>query len=488
MTHPGQTFTIRNDSLGVGTGDEPQIPLILGCSSSGTVGAIVSVTDPSAVTDALGQGPLAEDLAYHAKVGGRALGMRLTGGVVGVASAVTPTRVGSSTGTITVAGAPYDEYDVWIEITKTGTLGAGEFRYTLDGGQNYSSELVIPAGATYVVPSTNLTLTFVPGAGATYFQDGDLHKFTCQAPYFTTTNLTSAITAIKAARPNFDFIVLSGAPVDAAAAAAMFSALSTELAGLELLFMFQGAIMDLGKDTASAIKSGMASVSSGRILAHYGKAPVLSAKPITGWGNPTRTAVCAYAYQAVKVGLSGDLKRVEAGALPGIGAPVHDESGAATTLDDARISTFTKWLGRAGTYITQGRIKSDPTSVYELWPHVNVMMKAARTVYLNQQTFIGKNPRVNTSTEIASGSAGAAGTINPVDAKALEAPVKRALNAALSNPLNADGQKGHVSDYRYWIDLTYDVKTNKKLRVFFKAVSLAYIDSVANELSWVFSF
>lgn len=383
---------------------------------------------------------------------------------------------------------PYDDYEVLVEITKDGTVAVGEFKYSLDGGTTYSSELVIPSGGIYDIPNTGLTLTFTPGAGADYFDDGDVFAFDCIGPYFDAVSLAAAAAILVAASDEWDYIVFSGTAADAATAATLFAAIDTHMSTLETNFVFEGAIFDVGSaDTAANVKTSMAAQTSDRINAVYGKVPMTTAKPITGWSTPNRPGTAGLGAQAVKVGLSGDLKRVAAGPLDNIGTPAHDERTATTTLDDQRITTFRTWRGLNGTYVTQGRIKSSPISDYRLWPHRRVMDRACKVVYENQLSFIGANPRLNSDATIAAGQPGAPGTIYEIDAKGLENPVKRQLRVNLTQPQNADGQQGHVSDFSYIIDRTTDVGTSKAIDSELKMVPLGYIDDVNTVLSYSFS-
>jgi hypothetical protein len=381
---------------------------------------------------------------------------------------------------------PWDEYDVQVEITKTGTLGAGEFRYSLDGGTSWTPDLVIPSGGTYAVQNAGLTFTFTAGGGPVYFQDGDLFSFTCDPPYFDTTSLTAAVAALKVSGQTWDYMVFSGKAASASAAATLASALNTHCLDLQNNFKFgTGAIFDFGSaGTAALANTSAAAIETDFLLLPYGRARIDSAKPMPGWTAPMRSAVALYGAQAARVTLSGDLKRVVRGALPGVSAIEHDEELAAVKVDGSRLSTLRTWDGRAGVYIFQARIKSAIESDFRLWPHRQVMNRAARTIYLNAQTFIGRNPRVNVDASIDAGEVGAPGTLYEPDAQNLEAPVQRALRQQLTVPANADGNPGHVSDQAYNLDRTYDSKTNRKTKGVFRMVSLAYIDDAEHELAF----
>ena len=167
--------------------------------------------------------------------------------------------------------------------------------------------------------------------------------------------------------------------------------------------------------------------------------------------------------------------------------PQHDEALATTTLDGSRLTTLRSWVGYSGTYFYQARLKSSPTSDFRLWPHRRVMDRACRIVYEQQVAFTGANPRTNTNASIPAGQPGAPGTLFAGDAVGYEAPVKRALRAALTQPVNADGNPGHVSGLSYALDLTADIASTKAFKSNVKIVPLAYIDDVETTLSYAFS-
>ncbi|MEM9693010.1 MAG: DUF2586 family protein [Myxococcota bacterium] len=484
MAIPGQQFTIRDDGLGIVDVVSDRF-LFVGPSSEGTSGRLYTISSPAQCVDILGQGPLSEAVATFTSQAGSCLAMPITPSVVGSLGAVTKTGVGSSTGTVTVAGAPNDSYRAIFEVTVTGGLGDAEFRYSLDGGRTYSANIAIPAGGSYAVPNTGVTLTFAAGAGPTLFERGDVHSFTSVNPTLNPTDLATAIAAVVADSAEFDVLVLCGTLANATNAATLFAALSAQLTTLETGFRFVGGVVDAAsEDVASSVRSEFASVTSNRVMALYGRGRLTSAKPFVGWSQPIYSGVGTLAARAALLGLSGDLKRVASGPLSTFTELTHDERTATTGLDDIGITTFRTWLGRPGSYITQGRIKSADGSDFRLWPARRVMDRAAKIVYERQQTFIGRRPRINPTNEIAAGRPGAGGTIAARDAAAYRAEVLSALRAALLQPANADGNLGHVSALDYRIDLAFDVATNRAIRSVTRLVPLGTIDGVITELSF----
>lgn len=77
---------------------------------------------------------------------------------------------------ITPSGTPDADYDVVVEIVTTGGLGAGTYRVSLDGGENFGAPATIPADTTDDIGETGITLTF---EDETYFA-GDTYEFTAE--------------------------------------------------------------------------------------------------------------------------------------------------------------------------------------------------------------------------------------------------------------------------------------------------------------------
>lgn len=219
---PEVTLTITDRNLGILANPIENIHLKIGVCELGTNGTIYSFNDKDDVKAVLGSGPLAKAVAYslatdtQGLIGRPCYAVRINPSVAGIFSTVQKTAVsgGTGTGTVTVAQTastigPFDRYEVIVEITRTGTVAVGAYRYSLDGGTTYSVELTIP-NTTYAIPDTGMTLTFVVGGGPVFFEDGDLHVFKTRAPHYSTDDLLTAVTSIFASPLTWECIDLVG--------------------------------------------------------------------------------------------------------------------------------------------------------------------------------------------------------------------------------------------------------------------------------------
>lgn len=455
MSSPSVNLTVIDPGLGT-TQQATNTPLLMGCCSAGPVNTVQSFNRINQVTSTLGQGPLAELAALALQLaGGPIKVMRLNATTAGAAGAVTATPIGSSTGTVTVAGAANDAYEVTIEVLSTGALGVAAFRYRLDKassadmtGGTWSPPLVIPAGGTYAIPNTGLTLTFAPGAGPVIFEDEDVHTFVCTAPLFSTTDLAAGIAAVGTEQ--FAFLGLIGTHATAADGATMFAALDTHMVSFSNKYQYARAIMEAGNDTEAAVKAAFASVASSRIAVLSGTTNRASAKPFVGWGSPKMSSAAEAVRAAMVATLSDDLARVASGSAPGVTAISYDEA-ATGTLADTKISAMRTFVGRPGFWLDNVWLNSQPGSDYDLWQLGRVMDVACFTVYQAMMTFLSSSVRT-TST----------GTIDPRDAIRIEEVVKDALDVALVDPSNSDGLP-HISARNFTIDQTTNVNQSKEI-------------------------
>ncbi len=457
MPIPSQTLTIKDPGLGL-VELSPSTPILVGVSSVGTANALAAVQSPTDAVTAFGQGPLVEDACrVLSEAGGPILMGRVTGSIVGVNSAVTKTAVGSSTGTLTLSGAPFDSYDAKVEIRTTGTVGTGKFRYALDAHgmagllPTFSPDITIPSGGTYLIPNTNVTITFVAGAGPTFFEAGDAHTWTSTEPRYVAADVDAFFDIVRLLANEWRMVVATGKPTSGAVAATLAAGLATEMSTQQTGFRFARAFVDAGADTTAGVLTAFASFEDRRVLAAYGDVARITLKPFTGWGTPKRSVLGEFAARATLEQISTHLGRVASGSLPGVLALSHDEFNT-PLMDDARISTLRTWPSRPGFYITRARLMAPSGSDFKYTHNGFVMDVACRTVTRALQEWANKSFRT-TST----------GTINPLDAEDIRQAVLRQLRAELTEPINAEGKRGHVSAMNFTVDLTNNVLLTNQL-------------------------
>lgn len=469
---PNQALTVADPGLNV-VDASPTAPLIMGVSSTGTNYELNTYSRKPDVIAEYGQGTMPEAACKILDIaGGPVHCMKLDGTVAGAAGAVTAVPGGAATGTITVAGAAFDAYEVIVEILTTGAAGVATFRYSLDDGNTYSGELIVPTGLSTVIANTNLTITWVPGGGPIIFEDGDVHWFNCTAPYYSATELALGAAAGLALTTEYPFIVLTGTAATAAGGATMFAGVVTQAAAYAAVNRYTRWIMDVGTDTTANVVTSWETLSDRRIMPCYSTTDVGSSKPFVGWSVPARPSMEIIAAVAANSLISTDLARVATGPLPGVIAVGHDED-LNEVLDVHRISTTRSLIGRSGFFCTNGRLISPDGSDFRYWQHGRIMDTACRTTFLQQQNFLSIGLRTN-----------ADGTIDERDATRLEAIVNSALREQLTQPSNAEGTPGHVSDLSYRIDRTVSIIATETLRSQVSIRPLGYAKQIVTTLGF----
>ena len=317
-----------------------------------------------------------------------------------------------------------------------------------------------------------MILTFVPGGGAVFFQIGDVHWFDTVAPYYSTANIATAVTALLAATLDWSFMILVGTPANAAGGAAVFAVMETHMATFATNYHWTRCIMDGGTDTAGAVVLAMNAVDDQRVNVSFGTADTVSGKPFGGFGFPAQE-ICNNlgAFHAGNL-ISTDAARVRGGSVPGVLRISHDEY-VTEVCDIGRLSTMRTWPGRTGFYFTNSRLKSAAGSDFRWFQHGLVMDQACRTTFATQQNFIAVGVRTNSD-----------GTIDERDALRFETQVKKALRAVLTEPDNAEGTRGHVSAFSYVIDRTNNIATTEVLQSEVAIRPLSYPKTITTQIGF----
>lgn len=393
--------------------------------------------------------------------------------------------------TVTLTGTPVDSYSFIIEVTTAGALATAVVKWSSDGGLNYTT--AVTTAATVVLGTTGVTANFAAGTyilAATYTSEtvgyvaGEEYYVDVQCAAWNASDLAECFAAVGPEKWRFIVPITSKATGDATAHALLAVALQAQLNAQANLSHYRRGMLateafgvpasDAADQTnAALVIAAQASVSAKRCLLAYGSVRRASAKPFSGFANPVTHSVDVFATQALRSVVSSDLKRVKTGALPGVVKVFHDEYRVPTGLDTAKISTLRTWDGKAGFYVTQGRLKSDAGSDFKLWPHGLLMDIACETAHEAHIEFIGRGYRLNND-----------GTMDDRDASPWEQEVYTKLVARLFGERNAEGFTGHVSRIFYQIDRTHKVSTDGIILYNVGIRPLGYADFVKGQLGF----
>jgi uncharacterized protein DUF2586 len=463
---PDVTVAVQDGALGLAAARGDRVQVKLGTSSAGTANVLESVSTIGDLVAKFGQGPLVEAAAVVlSEAGGPVYVMKVAGSVAGAAGAPVATKTG--TATLAIAGAPYDAYEVVLEVVKGGaTLAAGTatFKYSLDGGRTFSAELAVPTSGVYIIPNSGLTLTWTYSAG-TAFVAGDQWTVACTAPGYSTTDLATSFTALLADPRTWFLAHVVGLPADLAGARALFAALATHMATAAASYRFARALMEAPFDTDAnllAITTGFGDLADVRVAVGAGPANITS--PISG-RSYKRNAAWRAAARAQKLAPSQDLGEVAAGPVPGIVSLVRDEQ-ATPGLDAGRFITLRTIIGRQGYYITRGRLFAPSGSDFTFLQNGRVIDIACSVARDRILTFL--NSRLPTNAD---------GTIEDSAAKGIEDVVDDALR-------NEVVRRGDAVDSSVTIDRTINLMTTGLVKAKVRVQPFGYASAIEVEVGF----
>jgi len=476
MTIPNVTQTIKDGGTGKTPAGAGQIQAKFGVSSLGVANQIYAFSRKEDLIAALGTGPLVESGAVALDVcGGPIYFVPITHSVAGTSGTVTPTRVASSTGTVSTSVAPLDAYAVVVTIVSLGTgqlvTGAGvQITYSLDGGNTVSSPVAIPAGGSYVIQGTGLTLAL--SLSTTTFDAGDVFTFACKAPSFSTSDLTAAWNAFFAdATKNIGFVHVVGQAegVDDAAAATASAAVAAVCESLataaDTNHRYVRVIMEAPDTTLdSTLITAFASFAGDRVTVCAGSTSRVSAVDgrISRRSSGTEVAI-----RAGIAPIGEDLARYNSGPLPGVVSLYRDEN-ITPGLDDARFTTLRTFTGQAGFYITNCRLMSAAGSDFEFFQDGRVIDAACTITYAKLLRFLNDGVRVNKAT---APTPPGPGTIDERDARYIEQWVNSGLRSGLS---------GQITDAFITVNRGDNLISSPNLRTTTSVEMLGYAKTITN--------
>lgn len=391
-----------------------------------------------------------------------AAGTYITGDIytLNLDGTVTRTGTGPATALDGSTHSPVDAYTVWVQVMTAGALGAGAFRYSLDGGNTYSAQITLPSGGKYPIPETGVVLTF----SGTFVAD-DLYVGTATAPGYSTGDVTTALTALLLDPTEWGFVHVVGTPASAAAAASLATVVDTQMTAAESAFRYVHAVTECPQTESDAtIKTAFASFASKRVGIACGDAGVVS--PITGRIDRRN---CAWVYTArlSKTKLSEHPGKVKLGALPGVRSLYRDEF-ATPSLDAAGFITLRSLIGRKGYFVTRGRIMAAAGSDFQTVMNRRVMDRVCAVARDGYLTSLNDDVRIDPDT----------GYIDERDAQQIDNRVSGQLEAALID-------EDEISSVTAQISRTDNLLSTSTANCEVAVVPKGYLEAIRTNLGFV---
>lgn len=450
---PGVYINVEDGGLGLLPSTSEGLQAKVGVSSAGALNTVIALSDPGQVVSTFGTGPLPNALLDAFAAGaGIIYAVRAAGDVAGSVGVVA--KAGSGTGSMAAAGEPLDAYDAIVEILSTGRRNTATFRYSLDGGDNWSGTITVPAAGVYVIAGTGVTLTFTEGDPAeSSFADGDLYTFATAAPGASVNSLNSAIDALLSSSYLYEFIHVVG-PSDNA----VWAALNVRAAEAEADYRFIHFLADApgpaAGDTVDAWVADLLamreSFASTRVSVCAGRLELID--QATG-RYIDRNGAGIYSGRLSKIKTNVSAGRYLDGPLPGVIGlrPLGINEGHILALDQAGFITFRQYKGASGFYITNGRMMAEETSDYRFTELRRVMDEACTYAYL--------------------------AALQSVQAEASPSGLD-ALEARLSSPLQIMVGAGKIASGRVVIPRDQNILAGAALRAIVKIVPVAIMREI----------
>ena len=484
MSIPSATVTVQDPGLGV-VGAASLTPIVVATSSAGTVNTLEFFGDATKVAAAVGYSDGVECLLQLLEIAGGPVGfIKVNGSIAAENGTVTQSGAGPL---ITLADDSIFDFFARVQIVVGGALGTATFKYSLDGyvgdtvsERTYSSVLTVPAGGSFTIPETGVTVTFPSG---TYVADEE-YTWTSSAEGFNAVDLGNAYDAAEAAVQSWRYLVVPTTAKcgDVTAHAALCTALQADLAASTSGGVYRAAGISGSVDDTEDPTADFGTLVADRELISFGTERIACRKRIAGRAFYRAPALVSEMTRAAGSLASTDIKRVpgngvnDGGPLVGVQKLFTDERVDATGYGDIGLSTLRTYQGRSGFFITEGLIKSADGSDFTVWPRRLVMDIACETAYSATETFIGRGVRVNDN-----------GTIDERDALRLEQEVQDQLEAAIIEPRNAEGTGGWASSVDYVIDRSVNIITTETIQGTVSIVPLGYIRDVDTTIGYTIS-
>lgn len=475
MTVPSVNITIQDGSLGV-TSTGSSACAVIGVSSTGPLNLPTACTKVQTLTDTFGVGPGVEAAATIISTGVPVLFIRAETASEGDRGMVTQTGTGTVVATTDISTTtPLDKYEIYIEFTTAGTIGADgiKYRYSYDGGRSMS-----PAQSLGTLTAISIPNCCDVNLAAGDIEVGDTISFRTVEPGWDGTTLLPALQAYKLSAVRTRLLHVVGAI--SATGGGIIDQVLDEMQAMNKPRRWIGSarIPNDGEDAADyliAMTALRASYSTKRGALCSGAADIVSAVSGRQYLRPISYRVAAEEARQIQLGNEEvDIADVNLGSLIGTsildtnGNPKHWDEFTGPGLDDLGFITLRTWPTFAGCYVTNPRLFSPAGSDYQFIPHGLIMDISQEVAYQNLALRLNQPVLVDKTT----------GYIYEADALEIEAGCTAALSAVLLS-------KPKASSVEVFVSRTDDILATNTLNVTIRIVPLAYITRIDVTMSFL---
>lgn len=479
MPIPNAKVTKNDGATGVVRPGAKGIVAIIAPSSAGTANVPQAYTKPNLVVADLGYGMLPDFASYVMSASGNPVVLvKGTTSTAGTYGTVAHSGAGTSVVTTTV-GTPNDDYVARIRFITGGTIATagGTFVYSLDGGVTESAVQTLGVATSFLIPNSGVTFSFAAGTTLA----GQTETVTTVGPRMTTSDVTTALEALRVSAQPWEMVLLGGHDATSATITLIDTWLAAREAEGRYRAFIANSIMRATAQTEAAYATAMdtAFSASATIRGAVGTDGGDCVSTIPGRGiTQKRPTALALAGRLAKVNYGVDAAYVADGPVPGFkladskGNPNNHDEGLYPGLDALRLVSLRTFDRKAGTFITNANVLSSQGSDFVWMQHVRTMNRACEISYdvLTNQLSRGvnKSPVAGPNGEVY---------IAEEDAQRIEALVNQALTEL----------RGQVSDLRFELSRTDNIGSNGPVTLngAVKISSLAYVKEFNTNASFV---
>lgn len=436
MTQPAVSITELDGALGVLPPSSGKLYALVGPAASGTNNVPQTFSRVKDAVSAFTRGKVVQAAAHFIERYGRACV------IVKTAASVAGSYVGldvtgvAGTSVITMDAATFsdDDYEVVVLFVTGGTRGTDGimYKYSLDGGRNYSAVTALGTGNSIVIPNSGgIKIDLAAGT----IIANDVVTVRAVAPTWNAADLGAALDALKLSSLNFEIVHIVGALDATTFDTVDLKAAAFHAAGKFITWIGNTRVPNIGESEAAyltALNTIFSAKSSKYGALCAGACKLTSSVDGRKYKRPvSHVAAAREAYVSEEV----DTADVNLGSLVGVsirdanGNPDEHDETANPGLDDGRFYVLRTFNEVQGVYVNRPRIFSADGSDFYLIPHrrvLNLAHAALRAYFVRR---LSKPVLVNKTT----------GKILEEEALEIEAGAIAAMEAVLMAKPKASG-------------------------------------------------
>lgn len=443
MTIPNVSIT-KNTFTTVSAPSNPVgILAIAACSSSGTINAPGGFARSDLATSSYFYGPLTEYCALNLPVANNATVLcRGTSSFAGSYNGLVTSGV-TGTSVVTTTGAPYDHYNVVVNVVNGGTIGVAGITYqtSTSGGLTFNGLQSLGTATSITIPNTGVTFNLAAGT----LVANDTWSVNTERPLLNDSDLLVSLQALANSRLPYEGILC-----DSSCTVSTVGLVDTFLTGLEAKGQFKFVLLNTRYKTEPLpTAESEASFLTAQTTLFQNQTSIRVCVGADGGhvpsqitGNTSKRPTSLFlASRAMSIPLGVDPAYVATGAIPGVqvsdvnGNPFDHDEDVSPGLDAQRFTTLRSFApgGPQGVYITNANTMQPSGGNFPYLQHIRIANRACSIAWYVLTTQLSRGVRKNPKADPVTGAV----YIFEPDAAAIEVLVNDAVQTALKGSVNA---------------------------------------------------